>query len=151
MTPSVRILIVEDEKIIQDVLEAAFEDGGFAVAIVGSGEQAVAALDGRREAVQALVTDIDLGSRTTGWDVAKHARELIPDLPVVYVTGGEGHHWSSLGAQQRVDQKAVRDSAGPDRGASTAEHQQHSRGQLGRVRDCETIQYVFVMCTRAGR
>jgi hypothetical protein len=39
------------------------------------------------QAIRALVTDIDLGgSSPTGWDVARRARELHPELPVVYLS-----------------------------------------------------------------
>jgi len=102
MTSSVLVLIVEDEESIQQLLESTFEDGGFAVAVVGNGEQAMAALDSQARAVHALVTDINLGSTMTGWDVARHARQSTPNLPVVYVTGGEGHDWSSLGVPNSV-------------------------------------------------
>ncbi len=102
MMPSVLVLIVEDDEGIQEILESAFSEGGFAVAIVGSSEKAIATLDAKREAVHALVTDINLGSTKTGWDVARHAREITPKLPVVYMTGEEGHDWSSLGVPNSV-------------------------------------------------
>ena len=52
--------------------------------------------------MRALITDIKLGSKVTGWDVAKHARELNPDLPIVYITGSDGHDWASLGVPNSV-------------------------------------------------
>lgn len=33
---------------------------------------------------------------------ARHARELHPDLPVVYITGGAGNEWTSLGVPGSV-------------------------------------------------
>ena len=50
----------------------------------------------------ALVTDIKLGSSTTGWDVARHARELKPEMPVVYMTGSESSDWPSLGVPNSI-------------------------------------------------
>ena len=102
MTQSVRVLIAEDEADIRKVLQASFEDGGFAVVVASTGEEAIAALDANGEAVRALVTDVNFGSQATGWDVARHAREMNPNLPVVYVTGGEGHDWASLGVPNSV-------------------------------------------------
>ena len=102
MTPSVLVLIAEDEADIRNILQASFEDGGFAVVLACSGEDAIAALEAQGEAVRALITDINFGSKATGWDVARHAREMNPDLPVVYVTGGEGHDWASLGVPNSV-------------------------------------------------
>jgi len=51
---------------------------------------------------RALVTDIKLGSSTTGWDVARHARELKPEMPVVYMTGSESNDWPSLGVPNSI-------------------------------------------------
>ena len=102
MTPSVLILIAEDEAEIRSVLQVSFEDGGFAVVLAANGEEAMAALEAKRELVRALVTDITLGSKVTGWDVARHGREMNPDLPVVYMTGAEGHDWASLGVPNSV-------------------------------------------------
>ncbi len=101
MDPSVVVLIADDEAAMRDVLEAAFEDGGFAVVLASGGEEAIAILEANR-GVRALVTDIKLGSDVTGWDVARHGRELNPDLPVVYVTGSEGDDWASLGVPNSV-------------------------------------------------
>jgi len=94
--PSVLVLIAEDERDIQLVLRASFEDGGFEVLMASSAEEAIAALDAKGTEVRALLTDVNLGSTSSGWDVARHARELNPDLPVVYVTGADGHDWAGL-------------------------------------------------------
>ena len=102
MRPSVLVLIAEDQEEIRHILQVCFEDGGFEVLLAASGEEALAALDAQGDAIRALVTDVNLTSKATGWDVARHARELNPDLPVVYVTGGESHDWSSLGVPNSV-------------------------------------------------
>ena len=41
--------------------------------------------------IEALVTDVNLGPGTTGYDVARAARRLNPHLPVIYTTGGSEH------------------------------------------------------------
>lgn len=101
MDLSVVVLIADDEAALRDVLQAAFEDGGFSVVLASGGEEAIAVLDANR-GVRALITDIKLGSGVTGWDVARHGREINPDLPVVYVTGSEGDDWASLGVPNSV-------------------------------------------------
>lgn len=101
MDLSVIVLIADDEAAMRDVLQAAFVDGGFAVVLASGGEEALAVLEANRE-VRALVTDIKLGSKVTGWDVARHGRELNPDLPVVYITGSEADDWASLGVPNSV-------------------------------------------------
>lgn len=101
MEPAVVVLIAEDEAAIRDILKVSFEDGGFGVILASSGEEAIAAMEANR-GVRALITDIKLVSKVTGWDVARHGRELNPDLPVVYVTGSERHDWASLGVPNSV-------------------------------------------------
>jgi CheY-like chemotaxis protein len=102
VNPSVLVLIAENDEEIRNVLQASFEDGGFAVVLASTGEEAMATLEAQHQELRALVTDINLGSKATGWDVARHAREINPDLPVVYVTGAEGHNWAALGVPNSV-------------------------------------------------
>ena len=99
---AVLVLIAEDQAEIGEVLKDSFEDGGYDVLLAVTAEEALAALDARREEVRALVTDIKLGSSTTGWDVARHARELKPEMPVVYMTGSESSDWPSLGVPNSI-------------------------------------------------
>ena len=97
MTPSVLVFVVEDEASIQFVLEAALYEGGFVVTPASNGEEAVAMLDKEGSDFRALLTDIDLGGKQTGWEVARHAREINDKLPVIYMTGASAHDWGSKG------------------------------------------------------
>lgn len=99
---SILVLIAEDEAEIRSILQIAFEEGGFDVVLVATGEEAVEALDAQGEELRAVVTDIKLGGNTSGWDVARHARELKADMPVVYMTGSEGRDWASLGVPNSI-------------------------------------------------
>ncbi|MFN4017741.1 MAG: response regulator [Reyranella sp.] len=99
---SVLVLIAEDEAEIRNVLQLTFEEGGFEVVLVATGEQALEALDSQGEALRAVVTDIRLGGPVSGWDVARHARERRADMPVVYMTGSEGKDWPSLGVPNSI-------------------------------------------------
>jgi CheY-like chemotaxis protein len=94
---SVRVFIVEDEAVIRQVLEDALTEGGFAVTLASSGEQAITMLDKEGADYSALITDINLSGMLTGWDVAKHARGTNDKLPVVYMTGASAHEWGSKG------------------------------------------------------
>ena len=64
-----------------------------------SGEDAVALLDKRKEAIRGIVTDVRLGTRPelTGWDVARRARELDPDIAVVYMSADSSVDWTAQG------------------------------------------------------
>lgn len=99
---SILVLIAEDEAEIRDILQDSFEEGGFDVFLVSTGEEAISALDERGEALRAVVTDINLGAKATGWDVARHARTARPEMPVVYMTGTEGADWPSLGVPNSI-------------------------------------------------
>jgi len=60
-------------------------------------------LDAPDAAFRALLTDINLDpGKLTGWDVARHARHINPELPIVYMTGAGGHAWSSEGAPNSI-------------------------------------------------
>ncbi len=103
MSNSLTVLIVEDEAIIRDLLETALTEAGYEVELAQNSGDALSTLDRRGEQLRALVTDINLGAGTvTGWDIAKRAREIRPDLPVVYTTGDSGHEWSARGVPNSV-------------------------------------------------
>ena len=81
------ILVIEDDDAIQGLVEDALSEAGFETAIAGSAEEAVTLLKGRFVAYRALVTDIKLLGRFNGWEVARAAREIDPNFPVVYMSG----------------------------------------------------------------
>lgn len=91
------ILVVEDDQEVQGIVEDALTEGGFESAIAPSGEEAVTLLKGHRGSYRALVADVTLRGRMNGWDVARHAREIDPDFPIIYMTGGHADQWPSHG------------------------------------------------------
>jgi FixJ family two-component response regulator len=46
--------------------------------------------------LSAVVTDVRLGTGPSGWDVAHRARELVPTIPVIYMTGDSASLWSVM-------------------------------------------------------
>jgi len=96
------ILIVEDEAPIQSIVEDALGEGGFEPAIAPSGEEAVTLLKGRTSNYRALVADISLRGKMDGWDVARKAREIDPEFPVIYITGAHANEWSSRGVPNSI-------------------------------------------------
>lgn len=91
------VLYVGDDAAVLDVGVCALEDGGFRVAQASTGADALRQLEAAGAAFAALVTDIDLAGGASGWDVARRARELFCDLPIIYVSGASGHEWPSRG------------------------------------------------------
>jgi CheY-like chemotaxis protein len=82
----IRILVVEDEMLIRELVMEELTDAGFAVVAVATGDEA-AALLGEDRQFDLLLTDIDLPGEVDGRSLANRAREAIPDLPVIYATG----------------------------------------------------------------
>jgi DNA-binding NtrC family response regulator len=102
MSDSVCVFVVDDDALILMTVEHALEDGGFSHKSVSSAEEAAALLDEHGESCRALITDVNLGTGLTGWDVARSAREKFPTLPVVYVTGDSAHEWAAQGVPNSV-------------------------------------------------
>ena len=102
MTPDAVVLIVEDEALIAEVVSENLKDAGYAVEMVDNAAEAIARIERETATIQALVTDVRLGDTMNGWDVARRARELISDLPVIYMTGDSGADWSAQGVPNSV-------------------------------------------------
>lgn len=94
------VLVVEDEQLLRDLVEPALADAGYSVLLAHNGSEALKYLEERESEeapLRALVTDVQLGPGPSGWEIAKRARELHPEIPVVYVTGAAAAEWSSKG------------------------------------------------------
>jgi DNA-binding response OmpR family regulator len=96
------ILLIEDEVLIRELLVIEFTEVGFEVVAADDGDRAIAELEKDATRFKAVITDIKLGEGPSGWDVARRARELIADMPVVYITGDSTIEWSSRGVPNSV-------------------------------------------------
>ena len=96
------ILIVEDEYLLQGVVEEALTDGGFASDILSSGEEALTLFKGGLKNYKALVTDVSLKGRMSGWEVARQIREIDPAFPIIYISGAARDQWASQGVPNSI-------------------------------------------------
>jgi DNA-binding response OmpR family regulator len=97
------VLVVEDDQLVQAVVEDCLSEGGFEPVITSTGEKAVELLDVAEGKYRALITDINLGpEEMDGWEVARHAREIDPRFPVVYMSGIEAEDWASKGVPNSI-------------------------------------------------
>jgi DNA-binding response OmpR family regulator len=97
------VLVAEDDQLVQSVVEDCLSDGGFEAVIASSGDNAVELLDASERKYHALVTDINLSpSKIDGWDVARHAREIDPNFPVVYMSGKDADDWAAKGVPNSI-------------------------------------------------
>jgi DNA-binding response OmpR family regulator len=96
------ILVLEDDELLHSVVEDTLNDGGFKADIVVSGEEAVSLLSEHKGKYRALVTDIRVRGKMDGWEVARHAREIEPDFPIVYMSGDSAADWTAKGVPNSI-------------------------------------------------
>lgn len=102
MIETVCVFVVDDDTLVMLTIEHALEDGGFVHKSASSAAEAAALFAEFGDACRALVTDVNLGTDVTGWDVARSARQMNPSLPVVYVTGDSSHEWRAQGVPDSI-------------------------------------------------
>ena len=96
---------------LQGILEDAPAEAGFETDILSSAEEALTLFMGGTKKYKALVTDVRLMGRLSGWDVARRMREADPTFPVIYMTGAAADQWASQGGpRQHPSRKTIRTS-----------------------------------------
>jgi CheY-like chemotaxis protein len=83
-TGPIRVLFVEDEFLIGEWIAQALSDQGFAVKKVCNATDALCHI--AFQPVDVLLTDINLPGAMDGTTLARRARELQPDLPIIYAS-----------------------------------------------------------------
>jgi CheY-like chemotaxis protein len=81
-----RVLIVEDEALLLDIIATEMEDEGFTVIRATDADAALTVLRGP-DVIDVLFTDIRLPGSMNGWRLGETARQLRRDLPIMYATG----------------------------------------------------------------
>jgi two-component system, cell cycle sensor histidine kinase and response regulator CckA len=81
-----RLLIADDEESIRLLSMHILQRRGFVVELASDGAEALAFLREKRGAYAGLITDIMM-PRTNGMSVIREARRIVPDLPVVAMSG----------------------------------------------------------------
>lgn len=84
-----RILVVDDEEVIRDVLIETLSLERFTAVGAGSAEAALEMLD--QEEYHAVISDIMLPGKT-GMDLLAEIKMKTPDLPVILITGYSGNY-----------------------------------------------------------
>ena len=86
---SLRVLVVEDETLVREMLIEVLTEQGFEVCAAATAEQAMAVFaDGKT--CDVMFTDINLGRGADGVALSWAARRLRPGLPVIYASGTVG-------------------------------------------------------------
>ncbi len=82
-----KVLVVEDEFLVRLTLVEALSDEGFQVLEAETGDAALPILQDYQE-ISLLLTDIQLPGTINGHALALKARENLPNLPIIFMTGG---------------------------------------------------------------
>jgi CheY-like chemotaxis protein len=83
-TRTARILVVDDDDDVRTVATAIIEELGYEVDSAAGGEAALTAL--RTGGYQLLITDLAMPGMN-GLDLARHARSVAPQTPVLFASG----------------------------------------------------------------
>jgi CheY-like chemotaxis protein len=81
-----RVLVVEDDPAICRLIGDYLEGTGRSSVCVQSDAAAYAALP-TLPTFRAIILDINLGQGTTGFDIARFARAVVPEIAVIYISG----------------------------------------------------------------
>lgn len=87
-----RVLVVEDDEMIRDVITSNLIRAGHQVLEAGSGNEAIAAIADRDTNPELAVLDIGLPD-IDGFELVGALRQLpdLADLPVIFLSGRVGH------------------------------------------------------------
>jgi two-component system response regulator PilR (NtrC family) len=81
--PKARVLVVDDEKSMRDLLSITLEKEGYDVLTAAGGEPAIETL--HRETVDVVITDLRM-PKVDGMQVLRAAKEISPDTAVIVIT-----------------------------------------------------------------
>jgi CheY-like chemotaxis protein len=82
----VSVLVVEDEVLISNLVADALSASGFLVYEVTTADEALEYIDSGA-AIDVLFTDINLPGGMNGAELATRARQMRPEMPIVYASG----------------------------------------------------------------
>lgn len=93
------ILIVDDKAALRESLKAQLEFLGYRVIEAASGEAALDILSSPQSRVDILFTDIIMPGKLDGFELAKRAQAMRPDIKVLGTSGFPGDRYGQKGAQ----------------------------------------------------
>jgi CheY-like chemotaxis protein len=83
---AVSVLLVEDEVMISNLVADCLSGSGFHVHEAATADEALRYMRSGAS-IDVLFTDVNLPGRMNGAELAERARELRPEMPIVYVSG----------------------------------------------------------------
>ncbi len=93
-----RVLVVDDEEVVREVLQEALEHEGCEVISAESGEEALKLYDENKGQIDLVFTDIGL-SEMSGWELVTAIRKRSETIPLAIVSGwAEAISWDTRNA-----------------------------------------------------
>jgi len=92
-----RVLIVEDNVELRAVMSDLVGSLGYAVQVVGSGEEAIETIT-ERSVCDLVLSDVVMPGGMGGFELGAELRRLWPDMPIVYMSGYAGFTEAEMGA-----------------------------------------------------
>lgn len=81
------ILVVEDDAQVRPVIAETLQSEGFEVVAAASTREALEVLEDSDRKIDLLLTDIAMPERLNGFGLAQRAKQLRPDLSIIYASG----------------------------------------------------------------
>jgi two-component system cell cycle sensor histidine kinase/response regulator CckA len=85
------VLLVDDEDSIRNLAALVLEEQGYRVLKAQHSDEALILLDGYKEPVHLLLTDVKMDPFLSGSELAKCIRLMRPDISVLYISGFSGN------------------------------------------------------------
>jgi signal transduction histidine kinase/ActR/RegA family two-component response regulator len=82
--PPARILVIDDEAAVRDILSRMLKTQGHQVVAASDGEEGIERFGG--EAFDLVLTDLGM-PKVSGWEVGKALKKMNPKVPVAIITG----------------------------------------------------------------
>jgi CheY-like chemotaxis protein len=80
------VLVVEDDPSVRAFAIRCIQASGYRVIAAESGDEAFDLIN-EHVSIDLLFTDIMMPGKLCGWGLAREARRVLPDLPVVFASG----------------------------------------------------------------
>lgn len=86
-TAGLRILAVDDERSITQMIRMMLRPQGHAITSAATGEEALAIIDAARKPFDVILSDLGLGDGISGWDLLAEVRTRAPESRFILSTG----------------------------------------------------------------
>jgi len=97
-----KLILLEDDSLIAACTEEALADADFEVLLAEDGEAAIRLLTDSPDCL-AMMVDVRLRGRVNGWEVARQARGLRPNIAIIYTTTADSSEYE----RERVEQSVL--------------------------------------------